>query len=33
MAGSGTAAGTDAGNEVWSVLTAPASEECAEKTA
>lgn len=33
MAGSGTAAGTDAGNEVRSVLTAPALEECAENTA
>jgi len=33
MAGRGTAAGTDAGSEVRSVLTAPASEERAQKTA
>lgn len=33
MAGSGTAAGTDAGSEVWSVLAAPVAEECTEKTA
>lgn len=33
MAGSGPAAGTDAGSKVQSVPTAPASEECAEKTA
>lgn len=33
MAGSGPAAGTDAGSEVQSVPTAPASEGCADKTA
>lgn len=33
MAGSGPAAGTDAGSEVQPIPTAPASEGCAEKTA